>query len=95
MSFSSKTTPSKVKLEDVTNYPDLTQHNNWMAKLLTPEIYQAIKDKKTKSGFSLDGVIQTGIDNPGHPYIFTVGKCRALNDPCFPDPFWMGLSRWV
>ena len=95
MSLSSKTTPSKVKLEDVTNYPDLTQHNNWMAKLLTPEIYQAIKDKKTKSGFSLDGVIQTGIDNPGHPYIFTVGKCPALNDPCHPDSLWIGLSRQV
>ena len=43
------------------------------------------------SSFTLDGVIQISVDNPGHPYIFTVGKHLAVNDPCYPDSFWMGL----
>lgn len=42
------------------DYPDLTKHNNWMAKCLTPEIYEKLRDKKTPSGFTLDECIQTG-----------------------------------
>lgn len=60
------------------NFPDLSKHNNWMAKCLTPAIFHALKDKKTKSGFTLDQVIQTGVDNPGHPFIYTVGKLNLL-----------------
>jgi creatine kinase len=37
-------------------------------------IYDDLKDKKTASGFTIDQAIQTGVDNPGHPFIFTVGK---------------------
>lgn len=57
-------------------YPDLSQHNNHMAKVITPEMYADLRDKQTPSGFTLDDVIQTGIDNPG--------KC-----PCshLPRPF--------
>ena len=29
--------------------------------------------QKTPSGFTLDMAIQTGVDNPGHPFISTVG----------------------
>nr|BAE97402.1 cytoplasmic creatine kinase [Dendronephthya gigantea] len=53
--------------------PELSKHNNWMAKCLTPEIYAKLRDLRTPSGFTLDGVIQTGVDNPGHPFIYTVG----------------------
>lgn len=56
------------------DFPDLTQHNNWMAKCLTPEIYDKLIDKKTPSGFTLGQCIQTGVDNPGHPFIMTVGE---------------------
>ena len=56
------------------DFPDLKEHNNWMAKCLTPAIYDALKDKKTPSGFMLDQCIQTGVDNPGHPFIMTVGE---------------------
>ena len=56
--------------------PDLTHHNNWMAKCLTPAIYDELKDKKTPSGFTLGQLIQTGVDNPGHPFIMTVGRYR-------------------
>ena len=55
------------------NYPDLSLHNNWMAKCLTPEIYAKLAPLKTPNGFTLDRAIQTGVDNPGHPFIMTVG----------------------
>ena len=44
-----------------------------MAKCLTREIYAKLRDVSTPSGFTLDNVIQTGVDNPGHPFIMTVG----------------------
>lgn len=47
-------------------YPDLSTHNNHMAKVLTPEMYANLRDKETPSGFTLDDVIQTGVDNPGN-----------------------------
>jgi creatine kinase len=47
------------------DFPDLSQHNNYMAKVLTKEIYAKLRDKVTKNGFTLDGIIQTGVDNPG------------------------------
>lgn len=46
-------------------YPDLTKHNNHMAKVLTMEMYGKLRDKQTPSGFTVDDVIQTGVDNPG------------------------------
>ena len=49
-----------------------------MAKCLTPEIFVNLKDKKTRSGFTLNMAIQTGVDNPGHPYIYTVGKVAVV-----------------
>ena len=52
------------------DYPDLTKHNNYMAKALTKEIYAKLRDKVTKNGFTLDDVIQTGVDNPGRLRIF-------------------------
>ena len=59
-----------MKLND---YPDLKKHNNLMAKHLSPKVYEKLRNKLTKSGFSLDEAIQTGVDNPGHPFISTVG----------------------
>ena len=61
------------KLSPSLDYPDLRGHNNLMAKHLTPRIYSKLRDKSTKSGFTLDQAIQTGVDNPGHPFISTVG----------------------
>ena len=55
------------------NYPDLSVHNNWMAKCLTPTLYTKLAPLKTPNGFTLDRAIQTGVDNPGHPFIMTVG----------------------
>lgn len=44
-----------------------------MASNLTPGVYAALCDKATPNGFTLDQAIQTGVDNPGHPFIKTVG----------------------
>ena len=96
--------------QKASNFPDLTKHNNWMAKCLTPvnnshpfhvklfsivftcryffificciqEIYKKLEHKKTKTGYTLDLCIQTGVDNPGHPFIYTVGTFTVLNHP--------------
>merc|ERR1719272_1368860 len=53
--------------------PDLTNHSNFMKECLTPEIWAALKDKKTSGGTTLSECIKTGVDNPGHPHIKTVG----------------------
>lgn len=44
-----------------------------MASSLTPAIYAQLCDKATPTGWTLDQCIQTGVDNPGHPFIKTVG----------------------
>lgn len=36
-------------------------------------MYEKLRDKKTPKGWTLDQCIQTGVDNPGHPFIKTVG----------------------
>lgn len=44
-----------------------------MAECLTPKIYAKLRNKMTPNGYTLDQCIQTGVDNPGHPFIKTVG----------------------
>lgn len=46
-------------------FPDLSQHNNHMAKFLTLDMYTKLRERPTPNGFTIDGVIQTGVDNPG------------------------------
>ena len=59
------------------DFPDLIHHNNWMAKCLTPEIYFKLQKNPTPTGYTIEQAIQTGVDNPGHPFIMTVGKLIA------------------
>uniref|UniRef100_A0A8C6TX73 creatine kinase n=1 Tax=Neogobius melanostomus TaxID=47308 RepID=A0A8C6TX73_9GOBI len=72
----------KLKYSSEDEYPDLSKHNNHMAKVLTKEMYEHLRDKQTPSGFTLDDVIQTGVDNPGHPFIMTVG-CVAGDEETY------------
>jgi len=65
--------PAHLKYPASANYPDLSKHNNHMAKLLTPGMYAKLRDRQTVNGCTLDQCIQTGVDNPGHPFIMTVG----------------------
>lgn len=55
----------KLNFKPDEEYPDLTKHNNHMAKVLTKQMYAKLRDKQTPTGFTLDDVIQTGVDNPG------------------------------
>jgi len=64
------------------NFPDLSKHSNWMSKCLTPAIYAKYFGVKTPSGYTIDDVIQTGVDNPGHPFIMTVG-CVAGDEESY------------
>lgn len=61
------------KFSSIADYPDLKHHNNLMAKYLTPKLYAKLRNVATPTGFTLDQAIQTGVDNPGHPFISTVG----------------------
>ena len=69
--------------------PNLSQHNNYFAETMRkhPElyeklkvkwakisnIYKILKEKTTALGVNIGHCIKTGIDNPGHPMIKTVG----------------------
>ena len=53
-----------------------------MASHLTPDVYAKLCDRKTPNGFTLDAAIQTGVDNPGHPFIKTVG-CVAGDEESY------------
>merc|ERR1712215_161518 len=64
------------------DFPDLSKHNNHMAKVLTKEMYAKYRDVKTPAGYTLDMAIQTGVDNPGHPFIMTVG-CVAGDEESY------------
>ena len=37
---------------------------------------------KTPNGYTIDQCIQTGVDNPGHPHIYTVG-CVAGDEESY------------
>uniref|UniRef100_A0A8D2N6F9 Creatine kinase S-type, mitochondrial n=1 Tax=Zonotrichia albicollis TaxID=44394 RepID=A0A8D2N6F9_ZONAL len=68
--------PSTCFVEKTKSTPQLCEsckHNNCMAECLTPAIYSRLRDKMTPNGYTLDQCIQTGVDNPGHPFIKTVG----------------------
>ncbi|XP_056283095.1 creatine kinase, brain a isoform X1 [Pseudoliparis swirei] len=72
----------KMKFSSEEEYPDLSKHNNYMSKVLTPALYERLRGKQTPSGFTLDDIIQTGVDNPGHPFIMTVG-CVAGDEETY------------
>jgi len=73
------------KFPPAKDYPDFSKHNNHMSKSLTPELYAKYRDLSTPGGYTLDQAIQTGVDNPGHPFIMTVGA--TLGDEWTYDTF--------
>lgn len=75
-------TPPPSHLCRSSDFPDLRKHNNCMASALTPAIYARLRDKVTPSNWTLDQCIQTGVDNPGHPFIKTVG-CVAGDEESY------------
>ncbi|KAF1673793.1 KCRB kinase, partial [Pygoscelis papua] len=89
MPFSNSHNLLKMKHSADEEFPDLSVHNNHMAKVLTLDLYKKLRDKQTSSGFTLDDVIQTGVDNPGNgrgPGLVLSGHvpcCDLTNQ--FPD----------
>merc|ERR1711990_986901 len=64
--------------------PDLSNHSNFMAEFFVqhPEVYDKLKNVKTSGGTTLAQCIKTGVDNPGHPHIKTVGLV-ACDEECY------------
>jgi len=65
--FVSDTVPDKL--------PDLSQHSNLAAEMLraNPDLWDKMKGLTTSTGVNFAQCIKTGMDNPGHPMIKTVG----------------------
>uniref|UniRef100_H3ASR4 creatine kinase n=1 Tax=Latimeria chalumnae TaxID=7897 RepID=H3ASR4_LATCH len=82
MPFGNSHNVLKMKYSAEEELPDLSQHNNHMAKVLTLDLYSKMRGRQTPSGFTLDDAIQTGVDNPGHPFIMTVG-CVAGDEESY------------
>ena len=82
MSARSWSSPAHNMFPASANYPDLSKHNNCMSKHLTPAMYARLRDKVTPNGVTFDQIIQTGVDNPGHPFIMTVG-CTAGDEESY------------
>jgi len=61
----------KIKLHH--NSAGVDSHTSCMANHLTEDLYNKLKDRVTPNGVTLDKCIKTGIENPGHPAIKTVG----------------------
>jgi len=55
--------------------PDLTKHNNCLADFFDqhPDEYKRLRVKETSQGVTLAHCIKTGVDNPTHGHIKTVG----------------------
>lgn len=92
MPFGNTHNKFKLNYKPDEEYPDLSKHNNHMAKVLTIDLYKKLRDKETPSGFTLDDIIQTGVDNPGKPLRWSItgtwsggsgGACQASSPaPC-------------
>lgn len=67
---------------DEDGYPDLSNHNNLMAQVLTKDMWLKLKDIKSDMGYTFDEAIRTGVYNPGHPHIMTCG-CTAGDESSF------------
>merc|ERR1711990_1028948 len=55
------------------------KHSSFFADVMreNPGMYEKLKGKTTKLGVNLGHCIKTGVDNPGHPMIKTVGLVAA------------------
>lgn len=69
-------------------FPDLSKHNNHMAKIVNKDLYAKMRDKQTPSGFTLDDVIQTGVDNPGNVVEFTAQISSSFTS-------FIKITKWI
>lgn len=91
MPFGNTHNKYKMNFPSEEEFPDLSMHNNHMAKVLTQDMYKKLRDKETASGCTLDDCIQTGVDNPGGPCP-SLGLAGRGGAPC---PFSLSPARAV
>ncbi|XP_072121171.1 creatine kinase M-type-like [Mobula birostris] len=61
------------KLSAEEEFPNLCKNQTCMANVLTMQMYKRLRNRATQSGFTLDDVIQPGVDNPEHSCMRTTG----------------------
>lgn len=71
---------SKYTAED--EYPDLENHKNHMAHVLTLEMYKHLRAKQTPTGFTIDHIIQGGVDCAGDDSPVSMG-CVAGDEESY------------
>lgn len=71
---------SKYTAED--EYPELENHKNHMAHVLTLEMYKHLRAKQTPSGYTIDHVIQSGVCNQGDSMVMSDG-CVAGDEESY------------
>ena len=76
-------------------YPYLAaseRHTSLMAKHLTPELYDELKDQRTATGITIDDVIRPGVRLPDHP----IGALAAESEcyETFPALFDVLVHDW-
>jgi len=64
--------------------PDLSEHSSLMTDVLRrdPSIYGRLKDRRTQLGVNFASCVKSGMDNPGHPMMKTVGLV-AGDEECY------------
>ena len=67
-------------------------HTSLMAKHLTQEIYDELKDVRTASGFSIDDVIRPGVRLPTHTVGVVAGDSECYE--MFPSLFDLIVHDW-
>ena len=76
-------------------YPYLAasgRHTSLMARHLTPELYDELKEQRTATGFTLDDVIRPGVRLPDHPIGALAGESECYET--FPALFDMIVHDW-
>ncbi|XP_038667992.1 creatine kinase M-type-like [Scyliorhinus canicula] len=61
------------KLSTEEEFPNLAKNQTYMADILTIQMYKRLRGRATQSGFTLDDVIQPGVDNSEHSCTRAVG----------------------
>jgi len=64
--------------------PDLSGHHSMMASILKKDgaVYEKLKDRRTQLGVSLATCIKSGMDNPSHPMLMSIGAV-AGDEECY------------
>merc|ERR1711871_987371 len=72
--------------------PKWTNHRSLMSKVLSPELFDSLKDAKTSAGYTLSNAIQTGVETPHLGVGATAGdeECYEV----FKDLYYPIIKGW-